>query len=188
MPGDPGFGQLPHHYLAGGPYSLLELALPFLFLVLLFVLLAVARWGRQRAEVFWNNRKRSAVPVPAANGKALVAKPVLASDLEREETTRLVSDAIGEGRLSLEEGGQRIDAVLRSRHRHELAGLVADLPPVSAATAARSFTSTPLRLGLLGVAAAALLAAVLVQAIAGLWELWPLAVAAFGASALSPRR
>ena len=79
MPGDPGFGQLPHHYLAGGPYSLLELALPFLFLVLLFVLLAVARWGRQRAEVFWNNRKRSAVPIPAANGKALVAKPVLAS-------------------------------------------------------------------------------------------------------------
>jgi hypothetical protein len=40
---------------------------------------------------------------------------------------------------------------------------------------------------LLGVAVAALLAAVLVQALVGSWELWPLAVVAFGASALLPR-
>ncbi len=188
MPGDPGFSHFGHHYLAGGPYSLLEFTLPFLFLALLFVLMSVARWGRHRAEVFWSDRKRSAVSVPAATTNALVGQPVLASDLEREEATGLVSHAIGEGRLSFEEGGQRIDAVLRSRHRHELAGLVADLPSPGPATAARPFISTPLRLGLLGVAAAALLAAVLVQAMAGLWELWPLAVAAFGASALLPRR
>jgi hypothetical protein len=113
---------------------------------------------------------------------------VLASDLEREETARLVSHAVGEGRLSLEEGGQRIDAVLRSRHRHELMGLVADLPyGVPATTTARPFTSAPLRLGLLAVAAAVVLAAVLVQAVAGLWELWPLAVVAVGAPALLPR-
>ena len=38
------------------------------------------------------------------------------------------SRAVGEGRLSIEEGMQRIDAVLRSRHRHQLGALVADLP------------------------------------------------------------
>jgi hypothetical protein len=117
-----------------------------------------------------------------------VAQPVLASDLEREKATRLVSHAIGEGRLSLEEGEQRIDAVLRSRHRHEIDRLVADLPSAGPANAVRPFTSRPLRLGLLGVAAAVLLAAVLVQAFVGLWVLWPLAVVAFGASALLPRR
>jgi len=113
---------------------------------------------------------------------------VLASDLEREEATRLVSHAVGEGRLSLEEGGRRIDAVLCSRHRHELAGLVADLPSRVPATTARPLTSTPLRPGLLAVSAAVVLTAVLVQAVVGLWELWPLAVVALGTSALLPRR
>jgi hypothetical protein len=188
MPGNPALGQYTHHYLAGGAGSLLQLTLPFLFLALLFVLMAVARWGRERAEVFWSDRKRSAVSVPVSDKNSLVAQPVLASDLEREKATSLVSHAIGEGRLSLDEGGQRIDAVLRSRHRHELDRLVADLPPAGPATAVRPFTLRPLRLGLLAVAAAALLAAVLVQALVGLWELWPLAVVAFGASALLPRR
>jgi len=185
MPGNPAFGQYTHHYLAGGAGSLLQFLLPFLFLVVLFVLMALARWGRERAEVLWGNRKRSVVSDPVADTSSLVARPVLASDLEREKATGLVSHAIG---MSLEEGEQRIDAVLRSRHRHELDRLVADLPSAEAATAVRLFTSRPLRLGLLGVAAAALLAAVLVQALVGWWELWPVAVVAFGASALLPRR
>jgi hypothetical protein len=184
MPGNPAFGQYTHHYLAGGAGSLLQFTLPFLFLGFLFVLMALARWARQRADVLWSNRKRSAVSVRVADKGSFVAQPVLASDLEREKATGLVSHAIGEGRLSLDEGVRRIDAVLRSRHRHELDRLVADLPP---AHAVRPFASRSLRLGLLGVAVAALLAAVLVQALVGSWELWPLAVVAFGASALLPR-
>ena len=184
MPG--AFGGHPwHHYLAAGPLSLLELAFPFLVLALL---LAAARWGVRRADALLSRRKPPAASSRAVTTNAHAVQPVLASDLEREEATRLVSHAVGEGRLSLEEGGQRIDAVLRSRHRHELAGLAADLPSRGPATTARPFASTPLRLGLLAVAAAVVLAAVLVQAVAGLWELWPLAVAALGASALLPRR
>ena len=115
-------------------------------------------------------------------------QPVLASDLEREEAAGLVSHAVGEGRLSIEEGGQRIDAVLRARHRHELAGLVADLPLRAPAATARRFAAAPIRFALLAAAAAVVLAAVLLQALAGLWEVWPIAVVAVGASALLPRR
>jgi hypothetical protein len=71
---------------------------------------------------------------------------------------------------------QRIDAVLRSRHRHELAVHVADLPSPAPRTSTRPFISPHQRVGLVVVAAAVVLAAVLVQALAGLWELWPLAV------------
>jgi hypothetical protein len=176
-----------HHYMAGGPASLLELV-PFLLLVLLFVLLAAGSWGRRQADALPSKRKPPAVSPPALTSDTHTVRPVLASDLEREEATRLVSHAVGEGRLSFEEGGRRIDEVLCSRHRHELAGLVADLPsPVSAATA-RPLTSTLLRPGLLAVSAAVVLAAVLVQAVVGLWELWPLAVVGLGTSALLRRR
>jgi hypothetical protein len=186
MPGNPAFA---HHFWAGGPASLLGLVFPFLFLGLLFVLLGAARSGGRRADAVLSGRKPPAASSRAVTKNTHAGQPVLASDLEREETARLVSHAVGEGRLSLEEGGQRIDAVLRSRHRHELVGLVADLPSgVPATTTARPFTSAPLRLGLLAVAAALVLAAVLVQAVAGLWELWPLAVVAVGAPALLPRR
>jgi hypothetical protein len=43
-------------------------------------------------------------------------------------------------------------------------------------------------MGLLIVVAAVIFAAVLVQALVGLWELWPLAVVAVGATTLLPRR
>ena len=114
--------------------------------------------------------------------------PVLASDRERDGAASLVSQAVGEGRLSIEEGVQRIDAVLRSRHRHELAVHVADLPSPAPRTYTRPFISTPQRVGFLVVAAAVVLSAVLVQAVAGLWELWPLAVVTVGASTLPTRR
>ena len=99
----------------------------------------------------------------------------------------LVSQAIGEGRLSIEEGMERIDTVFRSRHRHEIGSLVADLP-TRPSPATRSFTFTQLRTGPFVVAAAVIFAAVLVQALVGLWELWPLALVALGWSTLLPRR
>lgn len=51
-----------------------------------------------------------------------------ASDAEREEFARTVRDAIGEGRLTLEEGDERLAAVYAARYRDELGPLVADLP------------------------------------------------------------
>jgi hypothetical protein len=191
----PSPGQPWHHYPAWGHPSPLAPLILLLSMIVLLVILSAARWvvlwGVARADA-WRTRPKSApAPGPLSEGAedpqpVPVLEPVLASDCEREETTRLVSEAIGEGRLSLEEGERRIDSALRSRHRHQLASLVADLPPTLPASTPPVFAA--LRPGLLAVAANAILAAVLVQAVAGLWELWPLAVVALGASALVPRR
>jgi hypothetical protein len=186
MGGYPAFGHHWHHYLATGP-SLLGLVVPFLLLPLLVILLAAACRGWRRVDALLSPRKPAFSSARAVTTNAHPVQPMLASEVEREETARLISQAVGEGRLSIEEGGQRIDVLLRSRHRHELADLIADLPSSAPATTARPFTSAPLRLGLLAAATAAVLAAVLVQALAGLWELWPLAVVAVGASALRRR-
>jgi hypothetical protein len=177
-----------HPYLAAGPASLLALVLPFVVLALLVALWAVACWGGRQIGALLSRRSSKPAPARALPGKASALQPVLASDLERDETARLVSHAVGEGRLSIDEGGQRIDAALRARHRHELAALVADLPSHVPASPARKLVSTPLRLGPLAVAGALILVAVLVQALVGLWELWPLAVVALGTSAFVPRR
>ena len=186
--GYPGYANHPwHHYLAGGPASLLELVLPFLVIALFALLVAAGQWGANQAKALWVRHKARA-DSPNVMLEAHSGPPVLASDRERDEAANLVSQAIGEGRLSIEEGVQRIDAVLRSRHRHELGSLVADLPTRASATITRPLSFAQLRMGLLVVAAAVIVAAVLVQALVGLWELWPLAVVALGGSTLLPRR
>jgi hypothetical protein len=176
-----------HHYLAAGPASLLELVLPFLFIALFALLLTAGRWGADQAKALLIRRKARAAAPRTVMSEASSGPPVLASDRERDEAASLVSQAVGEGRLGIEEGMQRIDAVLRSRHRHEIGRLVADLPTLASATSTAPFTSRRLRKGLLVVAAAVIFAAALVQAFVGLWELWPLAVAALGWSTLLPR-
>ena len=187
--GYPGYANHPwHHYLAAGPASLLELVLPFLVIALFALLVATGRWAAVRARAQLSRRKSRAASLRAVTRRAHAVPPVLASDLERDETASRVSQAVGEGRLSIEEGVQRIDEVLRSRHRHELAVHVADLPSPAPRTTTRPFICTPLRVGFLAVAAAVVLAAVLVQTLVGLWELWPLAVVALGASTLLTRR
>ena len=183
MPGNSGYGW--HQHFVGGPTSLLEFAAPFLFLALLLVLLAAGSSAGGRIAAYLRRRKSSAASPPIAASHSHALPSVLASDRERDETARLVARAVGEGRLTFDEGGQRIDAALRSRHRHELARLVADLPFVTAADP-RPLVSRPLRLGLLALAALVIVAAVLAQVVAGLWELWPLAVAVLGVSALLP--
>jgi hypothetical protein len=187
MPGYSYAGHPWHQYVATGPASLLELAAPFLALGVLVLVLMVAEWGRHRIETLRSRARRAATASRALATRPTSVQPVLASDADREEASRRVSYAIGEGRLSFEEGGQRIDDVLRGRHRHELAALVADLPAVPAADA-RPSSRSALRVGVLAAAAGIVLAAVLVQAAAGLWELWPVAVAVLGAAALLPRR
>jgi hypothetical protein len=177
-----------HHYLAVGPASLLELILPFLVIALMGLLAATGRWGADQTRAQLSRRRARAASPRTVTVEAHSISPVLASDLERDEAADLVSQAIGEGRLSIEEGVQRIEAVLRSRHRHEIGSLVADLPTRTSATITRPLTVARLRVALLVVAAAALFAAVLVQALVGLWELWPLAVVALGGSTLLPLR
>jgi len=54
--------------------------------------------------------------------------PILASDAERERSIALLRDAVGEGRLTLEEFSQRVGVAHAARTDQELANLTRDLP------------------------------------------------------------
>ncbi len=154
MDGYPSPGQPWHHYVGVGQPSLLGAVVLLLSMFALLVILSAARWVALWCVAWtgaWRCRPKSARAPGSLTESRHDAQPVLASDREREETTRIVSQAIGDGRLSVEEGGQRIDSVLRSRHRHELTSLVADLPP--AVSASTPVISAALRFALLAVAA-----------------------------------
>ena len=71
---------------------------------------------------------------------------VRSSDAEREATLVRLRDAAGEGRLTLEELAQRIEAADAARTRGDLARLVADLP----ATARPAQPVRPRLYGILG--------------------------------------
>jgi Domain of unknown function (DUF1707)/Cell wall-active antibiotics response 4TMS YvqF len=85
-----------------------------------------------------------------------------ASDAEREAVVARLRDAAGEGRLTVEELAERIDAAYAAKTRAELEPLTADLPapaersafaPAAAAGAASpapARRATPLVLGILG--------------------------------------
>jgi hypothetical protein len=67
---------------------------------------------------------RQNVPDDGARGDP----PLRASDAERDAGARRIQVATAEGRLTLQEAGERLDAVFASRFRHELSSLVSDLP------------------------------------------------------------
>lgn len=74
-----------------------------------------------------------------ANQDPIDAPEIRASDREREQTTALLKQACVEGRLTLDEFGQRVQQVLAARTRGALQEIVRDLPvvaPVRAGTAA----------------------------------------------------
>jgi hypothetical protein len=82
-----------------------------------------------------------------------------ASDAEREAVVARLHDAASEGRLTVEELGERIDAAYAATTRAELAPLTADLPDVPMPTATASApaaggpparTTSSLVLGILG--------------------------------------
>jgi hypothetical protein len=177
-----------HHTLATGPLTAIGFALPFLAVAFIFVVLAAVRWAGRAAEILLSRFRAPAAPVRSLARGTPALGPVLASDPERDEAAGRVSQAIAEGRLSMEEGLERIEAVLRCRHRHEIARLVADLPVRAAVPTGGSPAVAPLRRGLLAIAAALVVAALLVQVMVGLWVLWPLAVVALGGAALLPQR
>lgn len=53
---------------------------------------------------------------------------ILASDSEREQSIACLRDACGEGRLTLEEFSERVNAVLAARTRGQLVPITADVP------------------------------------------------------------
>jgi Flp pilus assembly protein TadB len=55
---------------------------------------------------------------------------IRASDAEREQISKLLQTAAGEGRLTPDEAGERLAEAQGATYRHELEQLVADLPPV----------------------------------------------------------
>jgi len=152
-----------------------------------------SRWNRSRsaarpADAWPGTTRASDASAEAARAGGGVRKTaVLASDLDRDRIVDRLSEAVGDGRLSLEEGTERIDAALRSRNLRELERLVADLPAHHAASSTPVQRAGHLR-ALAAGAALVVLAAFAVQVSTGLWALWPLAVASVAAASLLSRR
>jgi Domain of unknown function (DUF1707) len=188
MPGYSEYGGQPWHHAAwSGPGSSLEAFLLILASLLLLVLVtaAVAGFVRLCAQ---GRRDPSHVGHSGTAGDNGQAPAVLASEAERDEVLQTISHAVGEGRLDLDEAERRIEAALHSRHRHELVELVGDLPRHVPSKPGSRWGSPRLGRGLLALAAVTILAAVVVQAVAGLWELWPVAVTGCGLWTARPRR
>jgi len=55
---------------------------------------------------------------------------IRASDAEREQVTGILQRAVADGRLTPEEGGERLAAASAARYRDELGGLIRDLPAI----------------------------------------------------------
>jgi hypothetical protein len=55
-------------------------------------------------------------------------RPIRTSDAEREQVAHILRTAMTEGRLTLDEGEERLAAVYAATYRDELAPLTADLP------------------------------------------------------------
>jgi hypothetical protein len=81
--------------------------------------------------------------------------PILASDAERERSIALLRDAVGEGRLTLEEFSERVGLAQAARTDQDLARLADDLPgdraaaspPAAVSEAHRAFCSHLVRSG-----------------------------------------
>jgi len=81
--------------------------------------------------------------------------PILASDAERERSIALLRDAVGEGRLTLEEFSERVGLAQAARTDQELARLARDLPgklavsgpPAAVSEEHRAFCSNLVRSG-----------------------------------------
>lgn len=100
------------------------------------------------------------------------------SDPEREQVAEILRAAMAEGRLTLDEGEERLAAVYASRFRDELAPLTADLPDggrqaLAETPQARSAESRALRRHA-GVVAVIALLLTGVWALSGAQFFWPI--------------
>ncbi|MFB1042736.1 DUF1707 SHOCT-like domain-containing protein [Streptomyces chrestomyceticus] len=66
--------------------------------------------------------------VPTDGGTQDEQAAMRASDADREQVAEILRDAAGDGRLTLEEVGERVESALRARTVGELARLTRDLP------------------------------------------------------------
>jgi hypothetical protein len=109
---------------------------------------------------------------PSSTGTSAVR----ASDAEREHVAKLVSEAAGEGRLTLAEAEERLARIYDVRYRGELDRFVADLPAGHAGPAsalARGF-GAPVRLRVHAVVAVVLSAVLIARFVAsGAEFFWP---------------
>jgi hypothetical protein len=72
------------------------------------------------------------------------APPPRASDTDREITVDMLCAAVADGRLTLAELDERVEAALSARTLRDLAGLIADLSPYRPVTRpSRSPTTAP---------------------------------------------
>jgi hypothetical protein len=150
-----------HHHWAALPPLLNLMVLP-LFLGAVVALLSAGRWWFERLGVRRELRHQHRVVADQREAS-------LVSEAERERAGDAIARAMGDARLSLEEGLERIEQLWEVRSRRQLAALVGDLPDQPATRRSRS--------GLVGAFTLTFLAA-LVQGIVGIWELWPVAACA----------
>jgi hypothetical protein len=106
------------------------------------------------------------------------ATPVRASDAEREQVASLVSEAAGEGRLTLAEAEERLAQIYVVKYRGELGGFTADLPAAQAgrgvAGVAGRGLSIPVRLRIHAAVAVALSILLITRFVAsGAEFFWP---------------
>jgi hypothetical protein len=80
------------------------------------------------------------------NERQDIEQAVRASDTERERIAKMVSEAAGEGRLSIAEADERLERVYTTRFRHELAEFVADLPAETTRSQPARLERFPIRL------------------------------------------
>lgn len=71
------------------------------------------------------------------------APDLRASDTDRERVADILRDALAEGRLDMEEFGERLDATYRARTYGELAPITRDLPSAGVSAPAVSLTKEP---------------------------------------------
>ncbi|MFD5557894.1 DUF1707 domain-containing protein [Streptomyces sp. NPDC127068] len=78
-------------------------------------------------------REPSPANAPAPRGKELNPAQLRASDADRELVVERLRDAMAEGRLDLDEFGERLEAAYAARTYGELAPITRDLPEVGTA-------------------------------------------------------
>ncbi|WP_034215480.1 DUF1707 SHOCT-like domain-containing protein [Actinoplanes subtropicus] len=110
----------------------------------------------------------------------MAAQQIRASDGEREQVAHILRAAMGEGRLTLDEGEERLAAVYQAVYRDDLERLTADLPgngrpaladlPEARMAVARQRRRTAAAASAVIVVVAALLAA---WALTGAHFIWP---------------
>jgi Domain of unknown function (DUF1707) len=84
------------------------------------------RAGRRAATLETRGTEEDVVENPSTNWSA--DNRVRTSDQEREQIAEILRAAMGEGRLTLEEGEERLAATYAAKFRDQLAPLTADLP------------------------------------------------------------